>query len=140
MATREILFDDLNGTPATAENVQTTQFGLDDKWYLIDVTEKNRKLLEEALKPFLRVARLATDDDLADPVSLLDDEGAFDDEDDEADGDEEEAPAERTDQDLTNADRRIIHAWKAEQTGDTKKKYGFVSRKLLAEYDAAHAR
>lgn len=48
-----IVTDDLDGS----EGASTYSFGLDSGSYEIDLTEKNRKKLEEALEPFLEAAR-----------------------------------------------------------------------------------
>ena len=53
MATQVTIVDDLDGsTPA-----ETIQFGLNGAWLEIDLSQKNYKKLEDALKPFLDKAR-----------------------------------------------------------------------------------
>lgn len=55
MAIRSIVESDLSGKPDAA----TATFGLGDTWYEIDLTPEERKKLEEALKPYLKVGRKA---------------------------------------------------------------------------------
>jgi hypothetical protein len=55
MVIRSIVESDLTGEPDAA----TTTFGLGDTWYEIDLTPEERKKLEEALKPYLKVSRKA---------------------------------------------------------------------------------
>ncbi|MCJ0875670.1 Lsr2 family protein [Streptomyces sp. AP-93] len=55
MAIRSIVESDLSGKPDAA----TATFGLGDTWYEVDLTAEERKKLEEALKPYLKVSRKA---------------------------------------------------------------------------------
>ncbi|MFD4242741.1 Lsr2 family protein [Streptomyces sp. NPDC058525] len=55
MAIRSIVESDLSGEPDAA----TATFGLGDTWYEVDLTAAERKKLEEALKPYLKVSRKA---------------------------------------------------------------------------------
>lgn len=55
MAIRSIVESDLSGKPDAA----TATFGLGDTWYEVDLTPEERKKLEEALKPYLKVGRKA---------------------------------------------------------------------------------
>ncbi|MEN2738923.1 Lsr2 family protein [Microbacterium sp. X-17] len=48
-------FDDLDGTPL--EDVATITFSLERKSYEIDLSDANKVKLEEALAPFIKVAR-----------------------------------------------------------------------------------
>lgn len=58
MATRTVthMTDDLDGS---AEDVDTVTFALHGATYEIDLSKDNQKKLEEALEPFLNVARRA---------------------------------------------------------------------------------
>jgi flagellar biosynthesis/type III secretory pathway protein FliH len=55
MARTEVITDDLDGT----HDAQPVQFGWDGVTWEIDLAEKNRKRLEEALQPFLEKAHPA---------------------------------------------------------------------------------
>ncbi|MGW2986446.1 histone-like nucleoid-structuring protein Lsr2 [Streptomyces goshikiensis] len=55
MAIRSIVESDLSGKPDAA----TATFGFGDTWYEVDLTAEERKKLEEALKPYLKVSRKA---------------------------------------------------------------------------------
>lgn len=50
---QEILVDDLDGSEAK----ETLQFGLDSRFYQIDLSEKNAKELRETLRTYIRKAR-----------------------------------------------------------------------------------
>ena len=52
-----VLSDDLDGTES--DDIQTVRFGLDGATYEIDLSPKNREALEQALSPYLDVARRA---------------------------------------------------------------------------------
>ncbi|GAA4912883.1 Lsr2 family protein [Nesterenkonia massiliensis] len=49
----EVLVDDLDGSPAK----ETVTFGLDSRFYQIDLSEENAKELREALKKYVRKGR-----------------------------------------------------------------------------------
>lgn len=49
---QEILVDDLDGTPAK----ETVQFGLDSRFYAIDLSDENAKELRDTLKKYIRKA------------------------------------------------------------------------------------
>ncbi|MFJ5725859.1 Lsr2 family protein [Streptomyces sp. NPDC093149] len=55
MAIRSIVESDLSGKP----DATTVTFGLGDTWYEIDLTAKEQKDLEDALKSYLKVGRKA---------------------------------------------------------------------------------
>ena len=50
-----VITDDIDGTP----EAETVLFGFEGKQYEIDLNEKNRKRLADALQPFLEKARRA---------------------------------------------------------------------------------
>lgn len=58
MATQTVthITDDLDGS---AEGVETVSFGLFGANYEVDLSKENQKALEDALEPFLNVARKA---------------------------------------------------------------------------------
>lgn len=90
MAEKVHLHDDLDDTGDWQEPVTKVLVGVDGKWRVVYLSKSNRRKLDGALQDFFAVARPATDEDLAEPVSLLDagDEDEADAEDDEADTDE----------------------------------------------------
>ncbi|WP_022873353.1 histone-like nucleoid-structuring protein Lsr2 [Nesterenkonia alba] len=49
----EVLVDDLDGSPAK----ETVTFGLDSRFYEIDLNEENAKELRDALRKFVRKGR-----------------------------------------------------------------------------------
>lgn len=51
--TQVVLVDDLDGSDAT----ETVRFGLDSRFYEMDLNAENAKALREALKPYMRKAR-----------------------------------------------------------------------------------
>ena len=53
MTTKTLTIDDLDGS----ENATTVRFGLGDTRYEVDLAEANREKLEQALAPFIQVAR-----------------------------------------------------------------------------------
>ncbi|WP_406004610.1 Lsr2 family protein [Streptomyces sp. NBC_00987] len=55
MAIRSIVESDLSGKPDAA----TAVFGLGGTWYEVDLTPEERKKLEQALEPYLKVGRKA---------------------------------------------------------------------------------
>ncbi|MFD9602015.1 Lsr2 family protein [Streptomyces sp. NPDC057908] len=55
MAIRSVVESDISGKPDAA----TVTFGLGDTWYEIDLTAKEQKELEDALKSYLKVSRRA---------------------------------------------------------------------------------
>ena len=57
MAQRMVLVDDIDGTEG--KDIKTVTFGLHGASYEVDLNKKNTKKLEEALAPFLGVARKA---------------------------------------------------------------------------------
>lgn len=50
---QEVLVDDLDGSDAKS----TLQFGLDSRFYQIDLSEENARELRESLKKYIRKAR-----------------------------------------------------------------------------------
>lgn len=50
---QEVLVDDLDGSDAK----ETIQFGLDSRFYQIDLSEENARELRESLKKYIRKAR-----------------------------------------------------------------------------------
>jgi hypothetical protein len=50
---KTVLVDDLNGEPAA----ETVQFGLDGRYYELDLSKDNAKQLRAALKAYVRAAR-----------------------------------------------------------------------------------
>lgn len=57
MGQRYVLVDDIDGTES--KDIQTVTFGLGGATYEVDLNKKNSKKLEDALAPFLKVARKA---------------------------------------------------------------------------------
>lgn len=53
MTTKILTIDDLDGS----ENAVTVRFALEDTRYEVDLVEANREKLEQALAPFIHVAR-----------------------------------------------------------------------------------
>jgi hypothetical protein len=53
MTTKILTIDDLDGS----ENAVTVRFALGDTRYEVDLVEANREKLEQALAPFIQVAR-----------------------------------------------------------------------------------
>lgn len=56
MAIRNIVESDISGEPDAA----TITFGLGDTWYEVDLTEEERKKLEQAFAEYVKVGRKAT--------------------------------------------------------------------------------
>lgn len=56
MAVREYLVDDLD----ESEGAKTLEFGVDGRYFLIDLNDKNAAKLRKALEPFIKVARPIT--------------------------------------------------------------------------------
>ena len=51
------LIDDIDGTALDHDEGETVEFGLDGKFYLIDLSEKNATVLRSVLKPYADNAR-----------------------------------------------------------------------------------
>ena len=62
MARREItqFFDDLDNTPLNEDEVNVVDFSVNGIDYTLDLSSKNSKALDEALAPFIKVARRKT--------------------------------------------------------------------------------
>lgn len=58
MATHTILLDDINNT--ITEDVQTVQFSVGNRSYVIDLGPDHRQQFEEALEPFIKHAASGT--------------------------------------------------------------------------------
>lgn len=58
MATKTILLDDMDNS--IDEDVQTVQFSVGNRSYVIDLGPDHRKQLEEALEPFIKHAASGT--------------------------------------------------------------------------------
>ena len=59
MARKEITqyFDDIDNAPLAAEDVNVVEFAVDGVTYSMDVSTANREKFEEALAPYIAVAR-----------------------------------------------------------------------------------
>ncbi|NEA18981.1 histone-like nucleoid-structuring protein Lsr2 [Streptomyces halstedii] len=106
MAIRSIVESDLSGKPDAA----TATFGLGDTWYEVDLTPEERKKLEEALEPYLKVGRKAR----------------------------QAAPTKkRVVPKTTIEERDVIRAW-AKKNGYELAERGRIPRKIMKAYDEAH--
>ncbi|MER6520047.1 Lsr2 family protein [Streptomyces sp. NPDC001553] len=105
MAIRSIVESDLSGKPDAA----TATFGLGDTWYEVDLTAEERKKLEEALKPFLKVSRKAG----------------------------KAAPKKRVVPETTPEERDTIRAW-AKKEGYDFADRGRIPKAVMKAYDEAH--
>ncbi|MEV7870126.1 Lsr2 family protein [Streptomyces sp. NPDC088124] len=105
MATRSVVESDLSGKPDAA----TATFGLGDTWYEVDLTAEERKKLEEALKPYLKVSRKAG----------------------------KAAPKKRVVPETTAEEREKIREW-AKQAGHEVAERGRIPKKLMKAYGEAH--
>lgn len=67
MARREITqyFDDLDQTPLSEDELHVVRFSLNGTDYVLDLSEKNATKFLELLEPYLKVARTAPVDQLA---------------------------------------------------------------------------
>lgn len=105
MAIKTVIESDLSGkTDAT-----TVTFGLGDVWYEIDLTEEERKKLEQSLKTYVNKGRKAS------PRSA----------------------ARRVVPETTPEEREAIRAWGREHDFEFAE-YGRIPKKLLQAYDKAH--
>ncbi|GAB2513573.1 Nucleoid-associated protein Lsr2 [Corynebacterium atrinae] len=61
MARREITqyYDDIDGSPLAAEDVDSIRFSLDGSHYVVDLSAKNAAAFREALAPYIKVASAA---------------------------------------------------------------------------------
>lgn len=136
MARREIvtLTDDLDGT----EGAQTVTFSLEGTTWQVDLGERNREALKNALRPFVNAAREVAAD--APPAGAGAPRAART-ELGEAPADSPDmagwASAKRVSVPARGESRaRLIRAWSAEQ-GQPLPSRGRIPREVVAAYDAA---
>ena len=104
MATRSVVESDISGKPGAV----TVTFGLTDTWYEIDLTDEEKKKLEETLKTYLSKGRKAT----------------------------KTAEKKRLVPETTPEEREQIRAW-AKKEGFDLADRGRIPKKILAAYDKA---
>ncbi|MEU6261880.1 histone-like nucleoid-structuring protein Lsr2 [Saccharopolyspora shandongensis] len=105
MAKREVVESDLSGKPDAA----TVTFGLAGTWYEIDLTDEEKKKLEQVLKTYLTKGRQAS----------------------------EKHEKKRVVPETTPEEREEIRAW-ARQKGYEFAERGRIPKNVLAAYDKAH--
>lgn len=134
MARREIvtLTDDLDGS----EGAQTVTFSLEGTTWQVDLGERNREALKNALKPFVDAAREVASgpDRPAAPRPARTDLGEAPDHSPDLAG---WASARRVSVPARGESRaRLIRAWAAEQ-GNPLPSRGRIPREVVAAYDAS---
>ncbi|MEU7318324.1 Lsr2 family protein [Streptomyces sp. NPDC007083] len=105
MAIRRVVESDISGEPDAA----TVAFGLVDTWYEIDLTEDEKKKLEQALKPYLEKSRKAT----------------------------QKTEKKQAVPETSTEEREKIRAWGKKQGYDLAN-FGRIPKKVQAAYDKAH--
>ena len=116
MAQRMItqLIDDLDGTVLDDGKGESVTFGYKGKVYIIDLSDKNAKKLEDALKPFIASGRLVKTGIAAASVTRLKSTGP-----------------------TATAQAQVMRTWGAEN-GFIVADRGRVSKELRDAYNAAH--
>lgn len=105
MAIRSIVESDLSGK----SNAATFSFGVGDTWYEVDLTDEERKKLEESLKTYVKAGRKAT----------------------------EKKNAKKVVPETSVEEREQIREWATEQ-GYEFAPYGRIPKKIMAAYFEAH--
>lgn len=105
MAKREVVESDISGQPDAA----TVMFGLEGDWFEIDLTEAEKKKLEQALKPYLTKGRKPTS----------------------------QGEKKRVVPETTAEEREQIRVWARSKGFETPPR-GRVPKEIMAAYDKAH--
>lgn len=113
MARKEITqyFDDIDDSPLAPEEVNVVEFAVDGVNYTMDISSANREKFEQALAPYVAVARRAT----------------------------RSTNRSRTPQSTNTPERnRAIREW-AQKNGIAISARGRISQKIVDKYDAANS-
>jgi hypothetical protein len=105
MAIRSVVESDISGKPDAA----TVMFGLEGDWFEIDLTDEEKKKLEQALKPYLTKGRKPTN----------------------------QGEKKRVVPETTAEERDVIRAW-AKSKGFAFAPRGRIPKDVMAAYDKAH--